>query len=1313
MLKCFLLFFNILCILILCDDLLVCMDVLSPFDANFCMFMWNYNVSDYLLCALCYQAILVIQLEYLRNSSSLLKHFYPAHSLNTCVLIILGRCLKPIDDYILLWIQFNCEAISLHSVAKLPDVSILITTFMFYAVTLVLFFQKLERSSYQIVSQTICAYICILTIFFYNTNLGLCLLLCLMHKNSLCFHILLCFHFLQDPTFYLNISFLYLNTCYFVVQSVIYLFRIYISYVVPWCNNDFHSCLLLTLLLLMCGDVEANPGPNQSDSSAGIKIQFANIRGLWANLLPLKASLDNSIDVLCLSETFLSSSRSDNDILIPGYQRPIRNDRPTFGGGSVVYVSNDLHAKRNRLFESKDIEIIALELSTGRNRILLFVAYRSPSDPIDYDFWNCLQTCIDEGRNAHFSNIFLTGDLNADPRTPNGGYLKHFSQSNGFTIHINEPTRIIDDQESCLDQIITNLPNFIENARVLAPIGTSDHSPVTCLLSIKHTKNKTYKRLIWLYSKANFTDYCSALRNYNWDQCFVSNDINVVCALFSETLINIAKKFIPNKTVTIRQDDLPWYDSSLRRLGKKKDRLYYAAKDSKKSSDWDVYKAIRNEYSFKLKKAEKTYYDNLANSLSAENNLNPKKWWRIVKSFMKRNHCSSIPALDYDNIVITDNIKKAEAFNDFFVKQTLLDESNADLPYGPENENIPMLTGIHIAESDVEEILSELNCNKATGFDGISPRILKEGSKPLSKPLARLFNMSLESAHFPDSWKLANVLPLHKKNETNLVNNYRPISLLSCVSKVFEKIVFRNVFNFFRNSFAITVHQSGFIPGDSTVNQLVHLYHVFCEALNKGKEIRVVFCDISKAFDKVWHRGLIHKLKSAGIRGKLLSWFISYLENRKQRVIIEGENSDWKPVKAGVPQGSVLGPLLFLIYINDIVNVVESQVKLFADDTSLFIIVEDPISAANSLNSDLTNISDWSRQWLVNFNPAKTECLLISRKVNPPNHPPLFFNNVKVANVDNHTHLGVTFTKDLSWHTHILSVVAKACKPLNVLQSLKYRLPRSSLEIIYVSFIRPIMEYADVVWDYMTDQDCTLLENVQLAAARVVTGAIRYTSHAKIYEECGWDTLKSRRENHKLALFHKIIYKDSPRYLQDHIPPTVENRAGRPLRNSSNISLIKTNTEYFDGSFFPETIRLWNNLEDRFKTISSHEAFTEQLNKPSTLIPKHYYSGSRKANIILARLRMGCSELNDDLYRIGVVNSPACSCGARRENQFHFFMTCPKYVNIRQQLHSEIIKVARFSIGTILYGDKELSVKTNIDIAELVHNFITNSGRFQ
>ena len=181
--------------------------------------------------------------------------------------------------------------------------------------------------------------------------------------------------------------------------------------------------------------------------------------------------------------------------------------------------------------------------------------------------------------------------------------------------------------------------------------------------------------------------------------------------------------------------------------------------------------------------------------------------------------------------------------------------------------------------------------------------------------------------------------------------------------------------------------QSGFIPGDSTVNQLAFLYHIFCEALDSGKEVRAVFCDISKAFDRVWHAGLLYKLEAAGVTGEVLNWFKSYLSDRRQRVVLPGVSSDWNYIRAGVPQGSILGPLLFLLFINDIVNDIGSNIRLFADDTSLFIIVDNAPDAAARLNSDLDKITRWAAMWLVTFNPSKTEALLLSRKLNNLQHP--------------------------------------------------------------------------------------------------------------------------------------------------------------------------------------------------------------------------------------------------------------------------------------------------------------------------------------
>ena len=190
--------------------------------------------------------------------------------------------------------------------------------------------------------------------------------------------------------------------------------------------------------------------------------------------------------------------------------------------------------------------------------------------------------------------------------------------------------------------------------------------------------------------------------------------------------------------------------------------------------------------------------------------------------------------------------------------------------------------------------------------------------------------------------------------------------------------------------------QSGFLPGDSTVNQLTFLYNTFCQALNSGKEVRAVFCDISKAFDHVWHVGLLHKLKASDVTREILDWFKHYLSDRKQRVVLPGAISDWVFIRAGVSQGSILGPLLFLIYINDIVTDIGSNIRLFADDTSLYIVVDDPVTATNCINTNFDKISRWAATWLVSFNPAKSESLLISRKLNRPQYPSLSMQNHQI-----------------------------------------------------------------------------------------------------------------------------------------------------------------------------------------------------------------------------------------------------------------------------------------------------------------------------
>ena len=264
-------------------------------------------------------------------------------------------------------------------------------------------------------------------------------------------------------------------------------------------------------------------------------------------------------------------------------------------------------------------------------------------------------------------------------------------------------------------------------------------------------------------------------------------------------------------------------------------------------------------------------------------------------------------------------------------------------------------------------------------------------------------------------------------------------------------------------------------------------------------EARSVFFDISKAADKVWHRGLIFKLESAGINGNLLQWFQDYLSNRYQKVIIPGGSSDLCALRAGVPQGSVLGPLLFLIYINDIVSDIESDINLFADDTSLIKIVENPIVTSEVLQTDIDKIQLWADKWLVKFNPSKSESLIISRKRNKPTHPIL--SNVEIPSLDIHKHLGIYLSNNGSWDLHLRSITEKAWKRIGILRHLKYKLDRNSLQTIYFTFIKPVLEYGDVVWDNMYQYQKDELNKIQNEAARIVTGSTKLVSMVDLNKE--------------------------------------------------------------------------------------------------------------------------------------------------------------------------------------------------------------------
>lgn len=1073
------------------------------------------------------------------------------------------------------------------------------------------------------------------------------------------------------------------------------------------------AIIISQLLLILSGDIELNPGPSVNN----LNIWYSNVRSLnHTKLLSIKSEIANEFDIIALTETFLHQN-STCDLNLDGYHPLFRKDRANrFGGGVAAYISESVIAKRLEEFEIDNLEAMWLEIRSTTNTFLLCICYRPPDSAAE--FWENLQDSVDLAIEAGHTNIFMTGDFNADPRTENGRKLELFSVSNNFNLHVDTPTRITETSATILDQFISSdsMHNTVKETEILPPLANCDHCSLSVTLQFVSIKNNCFHRLVWKYADADFDGFRTALKNYNWNSCFENNDVNISATKWTDSFLNIARQFIPNYVANIRPWDKPWYSNNLRRLRRQRDRAHRTAKRSSSPADWQRYRQLRNQYVHSLEETEKEYELKLVNRLRSDKNISPRCWWNTTKSLLGVNKKTPIPALlDSNNTLVNDDKSKAGILNDLFLQYSRINTDNAHLP-PPEPLTDTSLETVSLAEEEVLALLKTINISKATGPDKISPRMLKEAAPSIASSLTRLFNMSLTSCTFPAIWKRANVIPLHKKGNRNSPNNYRPISLLSVVGKLLEKAIFKYVFNHLRDHDLFTPFQSGFMPNDSTVNQLVHLYHVFCEALDQKKKVRIVFCDISKAFDRVWHEGLLYKLRNMGIGGNLHRWFVNYLHCRQQRVVINGKESDWGLIPAGVPQGSVLGPLLFLVYINDISAVTQANISLFADDTCLYVDSCDNVSNTRILQRDLESLENWANQWLITFSPEKTKSMNLT--LNPQesdNNTPLYLSQTPLDEVHHYKHLGLYFSENLKWNQHIKYIVEKAGKRINVMNQLRLKLDRKTLETIYVAFVRPILEYGDVVFDNCTAECKQILESLQKRAGKIVTGAIRGTPSDLLYAELNWKPLEVRRSNHKIIFFSKIVHKTAPPYLQYHQPTSVHERTHYNLRSQNNLTPYPARTNIFSESFFPAATRLWNNLDDEIKQISDPNYLKSILEKNSEAQNPYYYLGHRKFQIIMSRLRMLCSDLSDHLHRMHIIDNPHCACG-QIETTEHYFLYCPLFTISRRSLERDTQNLnIPLTINIILNGLTDHNNTNNCKnrmLASSVHEYISSSHRF-
>ena len=497
---------------------------------------------------------------------------------------------------------------------------------------------------------------------------------------------------------------------------------------------------------------------------------------------------------------------------------------------------------------------------------------------------------------------------------------------------------------------------------------------------------------------------------------------------------------------------------------------------------------------------------------------------------------------------------------------------------------------ICLDEGSVEKALARLQSDKSPGPDGVHPMLLKECAKFLANPVSKIFKKSLDSGKIPQDWKQADIAPIFKKGNRTDAANYRPVSLTSVVCKVMESLIKQQLVRHLESNNMISKHQHGFRKGRSCLTNLLETFEEWTTALDEGHGIDVVYLDYRKAFDTVPHKRLVEKLKLFGIAGATLKWIEDFLQGRTTRVIVRNNSSKWLEVLSGVPQGSVLGPLLFLIFINDLPDWISCSVKLFADDTKVWKII-DSVDDQKVLQKDLDNMMAWSRIWLLWFNPEKCKIMHIGHSLNTVYHLGETERQILIVSKEEKD-LGITVTNDLKSAVQCSKAAAKARSIAGLIRRNFRRLEKPEFLALYKAYIRPHMEFCVQAWSPHLRKDIETLERVQRSATKMVVG-LKHLTYEERLKELGLTSLEKRRTRGDLIEVYKVMTAkenlDPDQFFKK--ADNAHNLRGHTLKLYTERSRLNTR-KYF---FTQRVVAEWNGLPQYVVDAPSINAFKNRL----------------------------------------------------------------------------------------------------------------------